>query len=144
MPRIVGVDVPGNKPERFFLTDMSDGSVRMLTWAVILLSPKPTSLVVIEEPEIGIHVAWMPFLAKWIRSAAQRTQVIISTHSPDLLDQFTEQGDKVLVFQRSQNRKNRFQVKPLTEESILPQVQEGWQLGDLYRVGDPEVGGWPW
>ena len=62
--------------EPFFLSDLSDGTVRMLCWAVILHSPIPPRLVVIDKPELGIHPAWMPILAEWIKRAAQKTQVI--------------------------------------------------------------------
>jgi predicted ATPase len=65
--------------------EMSDGTVRMLCWAAILLSPTLPSLLVIDEPELGIHAAWMPVLANWIKDASQKTQLIVSTHSPDLL-----------------------------------------------------------
>jgi len=135
---------PGGNTERFYLTEMSDGSVRMLSWAIALLSPEPAALLVIEEPEIGVHIAWMPALAKWIKQAANRTQLIVSTHSPDLLDQFTDMIPNVLVFQESSKRKNRFAIQRLQQERLSGNIEQGWQLGDLYRVGDPEVGGWPW
>jgi hypothetical protein len=35
-------------------------------------------------------------------------------------------------------------LKPLSPEVLKTQLEEGWELGDLYRVGDPTVGGWPW
>ena len=135
---------PNGKMEQFYLTEMSDGSVRMLSWAIALLSPEPASLLVIEEPEIGIHVAWMPALAKWIKEASNHTQLIVSTHSPDLLDQFTDMLPNLLVFQESSSRKNRFAINRLQPEKISDRIKQGWQVGDLYRVGDPDVGGWPW
>lgn len=133
-----------NAKEPFYLSEMSDGTVRMLCWATILHSPLLPSLLVIEEPEIGIHVAWLKVLAEWIKQASQKTQIIISTHSPDLLDYFTDEADKVLVFNATGPDKSHFEVKHLSQEAIANWVQEGWQLGDLYRVGDPSVGGWPW
>lgn len=135
---------PGGKRNQFFLKDLSDGSVRMLCWAVILCSPKLPELLVIEEPEIGIHPAWMPMLARWIKKAAQKTQVIISTHSPDLLDHFTDVAEHVLVAKSVTSQARQFAFVPLKQTVIAPRLAEGWQLGDLYRVGDPGVGGWPW
>lgn len=129
-------------PEPFFLTDMSDGTVRMLCWATLLHSPVLPSLLVIDEPELGLHVSWMPILAEWIKQAAQKTQVIVTTHSPDLLDHFTDCLEKVLCFS-SENR-THFSIKPLSQPMLEPKLEEGWQLGDLYRVGDPSIGGWPW
>jgi predicted ATPase len=128
--------------EAFYLNEMSDGTVRMLCWATILHSPLLPSLIVIDEPELGLHVSWMPILAEWIKKAATKTQIIITTHSPDLLDHFTDCLENVLCFY-SEN-KTHFSVKSLSKEMLQPKLEEGWQLGDLYRVGDPSIGGWPW
>ena len=125
---------------------MSDGTIRMLCWAVILHSPRPPTLIVIEEPELGIHPAWMPILADWIKRATQKTQVIVTTHSPDLLDHFTDQLDDgyIYAFQRDFESQSHFKPKRLDRDAISGWLEDGWQLGDLYRVGNPAVGGWPW
>ncbi len=128
--------------EPFYLNEMSDGTVRMLCWATILHSPLLPSLIVIDEPELGLHVSWMPILAEWIKKAATRTQIIITTHSPDLLDHFTDCLENVLCFY-PENR-THFSIKSLSKEMLQPKLEEGWELGDLYRVGDPSIGGWPW
>ena len=133
--------------EPFFLYEMSDGTVRMLCWAVILHSPKLPSLIVIDEPELGIHPAWMPILAEWIKRAAQKTQVVVTTHSPDLLDHFTDQlddGGYIYTFQQDSESQNHFRPKRLDRETVSGWIEDGWQVGDLYRVGNPAVGGWPW
>ena len=132
----------GIDDEAFYLNEMSDGTVRMLCWATILHSPLLPSLIVIDEPELGLHVSWMPILAEWIKKAATKTQIIITTHSPDLLDHFTDRLENVLCFY-PENR-TYFSVKSLSKELLEPKLEEGWQLGDLYRVGDPSIGGWPW
>ncbi|GJD20861.1 hypothetical protein RIVM261_058170 [Rivularia sp. IAM M-261] len=128
--------------EPFYLNEMSDGTVRMLCWATILNSPVLPSLLVIDEPELGLHVSWMPILAEWIKKAANKTQVIITTHSPDLLDHFTDCLEDVFCFYSED--KTHFSIKTLSKEVLSEKLQEGWQLGDLYRVGDPSIGGWPW
>jgi predicted ATPase len=128
--------------EPFYLTEMSDGTVRMLCWATILHSPALPSLLVIDEPELGLHVSWMRILAEWIKRAARKTQIIITTHSPDLLDHFTDCLENVYCFY-SEN-KTHFAMKTLSKEILSPSLEEGWELGDLYRVGDPNIGGWPW
>ena len=128
--------------EPFYLEEMSDGSVRMLCWAIILHSNILPSLLVIDEPELSLHPAWMPILAEWIKEAASKTQVIVCTHSPDLLDHFTDCSENVFCF-RGKNTKH-FSITKLPQVELTTKVQEGWQLGDLYRVGDPSVGGWPW
>ncbi len=126
----------------FYLNEMSDGTVKMLCWATILLSPEAPSLLVIDEPELGVHVSWMPVLAEWIKLASQRTQVIICTHSPDLLDHFTDCLENVYCF--TTEDKKRFSAQTLSRDALSSKLDEGWKLGDLYRVGDPLVGGWPW
>jgi len=127
----------------FYLDQMSDGTVRMLCWATVLLSPKKHKLIIIDEPEAGVHPAWLRVLAGWIAEAARETQVIISTHSPDLLDFFTDDLNSVLVFTESSKR-NHYSISTIDRARIDEQLKEGWQLGDLYRVGEPAVGGWPW
>lgn len=129
--------------EPFYLSEMSDGTVRMLCWATILLSPTLPSLLVIDEPELGLHVAWMPILAEWIKLSASKTQVIVCTHSPDLLDHFTDKVENVIVFHQASSDKSHFCAKALSKEHVAEWIEEGWQLGDLYRVGNPSVGGWP-
>ncbi len=126
--------------EPFYLDEMSDGTIRMLCWAVILHSPIPPTLLVIDEPEMGIHPAWMPVLAEWIKAASERTQIIVSTHSPDLLDHFTDRTEDVICFRF--DGKNHFIPEHLSREKLSAMFDEGWELGDLYRVGDPGVGGW--
>ncbi|MBF0496654.1 MAG: AAA family ATPase [Deltaproteobacteria bacterium] len=128
--------------EPFYLNELSDGTIRMLCLATTLLAPDLPSLLVIEEPEIGLHVAWMPLLAEWIKRASGQTQVIISTHSPDLLDQFTDSVEHVLCFNKMDQ--HHFSVRTLDRKDLAEHLTEGWELGDLYRVGDPDVGGWPW
>ncbi|MFO5474493.1 MAG: AAA family ATPase [Dolichospermum sp.] len=128
--------------EPFYLSEMSDGTVRMLCWATILHSPLLPSLLVIDEPELGLHVSWMSILAEWIKQASRKTQIIITTHSPDLLDHFTDCLENVYCFYSED--KTHFSMKKLSQEMLDEKLKEGWELGDLYRVGDPTVGGWPW
>ncbi len=131
-----------NTKRPFYLDEMSDSTVRMLCWAIILTSPNLPSLIVIDEPEVGIHVQWLSYLAEWIKNAATKTQIIICTHSPDLLDKFTDRLENVHVFEASNQAQNLFHVKTLSRERLQNRLDEGWELGDLYRVGEPEIGGW--
>nr|WP_232370313.1 AAA family ATPase [Xenorhabdus lircayensis] len=57
--------------------------------ATALLQPNPPSTIIIDEPELGLHPAAIVILAELIQQAAQRTQVIIATQSPILIDQFS-------------------------------------------------------
>ena len=85
-------DVAGAKdPWRFLANNMSDGTLRVLGILVALFQGDPDAkkrvlLVGIEEPEIALHPAAAGVLLDALRDAADTTQIIITSHSPDLLD----------------------------------------------------------
>lgn len=67
-------------------TELSDGTLRFLLWAAALLSPQPPSLMVLNEPETSLHPDLVAPLAALIRTAAERTQVLVVTHSRVMLE----------------------------------------------------------
>ena len=78
-------------PQRFLANNMSDGTLRALAILVALFQgnrdPKKRVLLVgIEEPESALHPAAAGVLLDALREAADKTQIIITSHSPDLLD----------------------------------------------------------
>ena len=78
-------------PLRFLANNMSDGTLRVLGILVALFQgdeneQKRVPLVGIEEPEIALHPAAAEVLLDGLREAAEKTQILITTHSPDLLD----------------------------------------------------------
>ncbi|OMC41409.1 ATP-binding protein [Mycobacterium sp. GA-1841] len=66
--------------------ELSDGTLRFLLWAAALTSPRPPSLMVLNEPETSLHPDLVGPLASLIRTAAEQTQVVVVTHSRALLD----------------------------------------------------------
>ena len=64
--------------------ELSDGTLRFLLWAAALLSPRPPSLMVLNEPETSLHPELVRPLAELIRSAARVSQVVVVTHSRSL------------------------------------------------------------
>lgn len=64
--------------------EISDGTLRFLLWAAALLSPQPPSLMVLNEPETSLHPDLVRPLAGLIDAAADRTQVVVVTHSSTL------------------------------------------------------------
>lgn len=72
--------------------ELSDGTLRFLLLAVALLSPAPPSLLVLNEPETSLHPHALPVLAALIAQVAQRTQVIIVSHAPDLIGPLVQAG----------------------------------------------------
>ena len=66
--------------------ELSDGTLRFLLWAAALLSPRPPSLMVLNEPETSLHPDLVAPLAGLIQATADVTQVVVVTHSRVLLD----------------------------------------------------------
>ncbi|ULE33261.1 AAA family ATPase [Mycobacterium sp. IDR2000157661] len=64
--------------------ELSDGTLRFMLWAAALLSPRPPSLMALNEPETSLHPDLVRPLASLIRTAAQSTQVVVVTHSQTL------------------------------------------------------------
>ncbi len=90
-------------------SQLSDGSLRFICLATTLLQPKLPSTIVIDEPELGLHPYAITLLGSLIRSASQKTQVIISTQSVALVNEFAiedlvivESEDGATVFKRLQ------------------------------------------
>ena len=68
--------------------NLSDGTLRFLMLLTALANPDLGSLVAIDEPETGLHPRMFPIIAEFAASASERTSVILTTHSPQLLDAF--------------------------------------------------------
>ena len=78
--------------------DLSDGTIRFLLLLAILATPDPPPLIAIDEPESGLHPSMLPIIAEFAAAAATRTQVILSTHSPQMLDAFGEALPATTIF----------------------------------------------
>lgn len=66
---------------------LSDGTLRFMCLATLLLQPEVPSLILIDEPELGLHPAAIQLLASLFQSAATRTQLIVATQSVTLVNQ---------------------------------------------------------
>lgn len=124
------------------LRELSDGTVVVLLLATLLHGPKRSTLLMLDEPELNLHPAWLKVIARWLQAPTAVDQVLFSTHSTDLLDAMTEgyrRGEvTLLVADRAAGFVNVDRAKVQTF------FDQGYELGDLYRVGEPELGGWPW
>lgn len=131
--------------QQFSLEDLSDGTIKAFILTMLIQIPinDGLAMLAIDEPEMNIHPAWQQIIGRWIQKSDNFKQCFISTHSPDFLDTFTEgfkRGDvSVFVFDPREN----VIVRKLNY-SKMAQELEDWELGDLYRVNDPSIGGWPW
>lgn len=110
---------------------ISDGTLRFLCLMTILYNPNRGSIVCIDEPELGLHPDMLHTLAEAIKHAAETSQVIISTHSPLLLDMF--EVENVRVFEKDE--KNATIVNQFKQEDFM-----GWYdkflPGEMWRSGD--------
>jgi predicted ATPase len=70
--------------------ELSDGTLRYLLWIAALLTPRPPGLLVLNEPETSLHPDLLPALGRLIASAAARSQVLVVTHAPKLIDVLEE------------------------------------------------------
>jgi predicted ATPase len=119
-------------------TRLSDGTIHFLSLLAILCHPDPPPLVCIEEPEIGLHPDVIPMIAELLIEAAQRTQLIVTTHSADLVSALWEVPESVVVCERDQRGSHLQRLDPDRMKKWL----EKYRLGDLWRSG--EIGGTRW
>ena len=78
---------------------LSDGTLRFICLATLLMQPNQPPLILLDEPEMGLHPAAIAILAGMIRSVSKSTQIILSTQSSTLVNQF-EPEDIIVVDQK--------------------------------------------
>jgi predicted ATPase len=98
--------------------ELSDGTLRYLMLAAILLSPRPSALLVLNEPESSLHPDLLPPLGRLIAAAAARSQIIVVSHADGLADALLDAG-------------------------ALTHVRLGKRLGETI-VADAEPAAWVW
>jgi len=106
---------------------LSDGTLRFICLATLLLQPKLPSTILIDEPELGLHPYAITVLAALLRSAATETQVIVSTQSVPLVNQFAPED--IIVVDRG-DRQSTF--TRLGEKDLAGWLDD-YGLGDLWE-----------
>jgi len=119
-------------------TRLSDGTLRYLCLLAILCHPNPPPLVCIEEPELGLHPDILPTIARLLRDASERCQLIVTTHSDVLVDALTDTPEAVLVCEKHEGATT---LKRLSAVDLQPWL-ERYRLGELWTRGD--LGGRRW
>lgn len=114
---------------------LSDGTLRFIALAVLLMQPNPPKTIIIDEPELGLHPVAINELTALIRKASKKTQIIISTQSINLVDNF--EPEDILVVDRENNET----VFKRLEKGSLNNWLEDYSLGDLW--GKNIFGGQP-
>lgn len=129
---MVGLYWRTKKNWAFPAAQMSDGVLRFLGLATLLLLPDPPSLIAIDEPEIGLHPQMIPLLGGLLKRAAARTQIIVSTHSPLLLNE-VEAEDVVTV-----EVENGITSLTRQDSDRLQIWLDRYTLGNLWTMGKLE------
>lgn len=111
---------------------VSDGTIKMFAYLVLLHDPKPHPLLCIEEPENQLYPTLMSELAKEFRDYAQRGgQVMVSTHSPDLLNAIRLEEVFWLVKKDGLSEIRRAQ----DDEQVKRYMEDGDKMGYLWKQG---------
>lgn len=110
----------------------SDGTLKLLAYLTVLYDPDPPRLIGIEEPENYLHPRLLPELAEECQQAGERTQLIVTTHSPFFIDPL--RPEEVRVLYRGRDGYTRAQ-----RVSDIPGIQafldQGAKLGELWMEG---------
>ena len=108
-------------------SQLSDGSIRYICWVTAILQPAPPSTLNIDEPELGLHPYAITLLGALLRSASLRMQVIVSTQSVPLLNEF--ELNNLIVVEREQGASVFKRLKPQDFELWL----EDYSVGELWE-----------
>jgi len=118
---------------------LSDGTLKFLCLLAVLLHPQPPPLVCIEEPEIGLHPDALQLVAEALVEASARSQLIVTTHSADLVDALSDHPEAIVVCERDFDYSTQFMR--LKREDLDAWLKR-YRLGELWRKG--EIGGNRW
>lgn len=122
-------------PWKFYASNMSDGTLRALGAIVAVTQlvdhESPVRLVGIEEPETALHPAAAAALMDALREASRHTQILITSHSPDLLDQVGLDRDGLLVVVAEGGTTS---IAPVDEASIEAIRKHLFTPGELLRM----------
>lgn len=121
-------------PWRFPAINMSDGTLRALSILVALFQPgvrTDVPLVGIEEPEIALHPAAAGVLLDALRLASRHTQVLITSHSPDLLEDSELQAKEILAVESTDGTT---QIAAVDEASRTAMRDRLYSAGELLRA----------
>ena len=123
--------------ERLYAEALSDGSLRLVALVTALLQPRALlpNVMLIDEPELGLHPSAVSLVAELIKGVSVRSQVIVATQSPLLVNHF--EPEDVLVAERE---RGGTKLTRLESERLGPWL-DNYSLGQLWEMN--ELGGTP-
>ncbi len=121
----------------FIARDLSDGTLRFMVLTTLLLQPEPPAIIVIDEPELGLHPFAIEKLAGLLQTTSSRAQLIVATQSPQLIAAL--EPEDIIVADRkdgetTMQRLNAENLKDWLEEYTLGEL---WQKNILGGVVNP-------
>jgi predicted ATPase len=114
---------------------LSDGTLRFICLATLLLQPSLPATILLDEPELGLHPYAITLLAGMLRSASTQTQVIVSTQSVSLVNEF--QPEDIIVVDREEEQSV---FRRLSSDGLTDWLEE-YSLGELWEKN--VIGGRP-
>ncbi len=121
----------------FHADELSDGILRFLCLAVLSAAPHPPPLVGIDEPEVGLHPGLLPIVADMLKGLAERTQLIVLTHSPELLNGF--ELDDIAVMTKDECGCHLHRPTDRKQLHYLLGPTVGETMGGLHVSGELEI-----
>lgn len=107
--------------------DLSDGTLRMICLVTLLMQPDVPAVVLIDEPELGLHPAALSLFCSLVKRASRNSQIILSTQSIDIINQFS--ANDVIVCDNA-GRETRYHR---LSESALGNWLNDYTLGELWE-----------
>jgi predicted ATPase len=126
-------DVGLKHPWKFDALSMSDGTLRMLGLLLAVYQPDTPPVVAIEEPEATVHPAASEVLTGILIDAAKKSQVVITTHSPDILDHKELRDEQIRVVTKQEGRTL---IAPLAATSRQAIRDHLYTPGELLRMDE--------
>lgn len=121
---------------------LSDGTIRAIALITALLQPEHMmpSIMLFDEPELGLHPAAINLIAELLKGAAEKRQIIVATQSPILISQY--EPEDIIVIERSENADFRgSSTFTRLHKGPLEKWLEDYDLGELYQKN--VTGGYP-
>lgn len=110
----------------FTAHQFSDGSLRFICMATLLLQEDLPSMIILDEPELGLHPSAITILASLLKKASKRSQIVVSTQSVNLVNEF--EPENIIVVEHI----NKETVFKRLETEKLESWLENYSLGELW------------
>ena len=121
----------------FDLSQESDGTLRLLGLLVALYQHPYLGFIGIEEPELTVHPGALAALADVLQEASRRSQILVTTHSPDLIDRLSTDQLRVVKLVKGVT-----EIGPVLQTQAEAVRQNLFSPGELHRMEglEPDFG----